>query len=462
MAEQKTGQGRQRVIIIGGGIAGLSVAHYLKKRDIDIDVYERAPRAGGAIRTILKEEKYLLELGPNAFLASADSLLGLARELSIDPQIVESAENSRRRFISARGGMHELPTAPISFLGSGLLTLRGKIRLLGELFVKSSSPASETLSEFVKRRAGREVLDALIDPFVSGVWAGDVTRLEAKSVFPEFIEIERECGSILRGMKKLKNDTSKRGLLSFRWGMGTLTARLEEILRGSLHVGEEVKGVERMVSGQFRVNRGTSNCSELADAVIIATPAHEAASILTSLDPEIATPLSAIPYAPIAVVHTVFTESHLSRDLSGFGLLISRREGIRLLGSIWSSSIFPGRAPKGEVLLTNYIGGATDPHLLELSDDEIRLEVLKGLEQAMGITAIPRHCFVRRIGEAIPQYVVGHRSRIQQIEARLATLPGIFLTGNYFTGVSVAETISHARAKVDDVMDYLKTKAPQL
>lgn len=450
-------QAARRVAVIGAGIAGLAAAHCLRRRGVDVDILERARHAGGAVRSVLKEDRYLLELGPNAFLASAEPMLKLARELSIDPQIVGTPGTSSRRFIRARGRMHELPTGPLAFLTSGLLSPWGKLRLLAEVGVRSRSEGEETLAGFVTRRAGREVLENIVDPFVSGVWAGDPKRLEAKSVLPKLVEVERECGSVLRGMKRLSGDVPKRGLLSFRWGMGTMTARLEEEMKSRLRLGHPAASIERTKGGLFRV-RAEGRPSAEFDAVIVAAPAPAAAAILAELDPEMATPLAAISYAPVAVVHTAFAERDLPGPIEGFGVLIARGEGIRLLGSIWSSSIFPGRCPKGEALLTNFIGGATDPEAADLSDEEISAEVLAGLKEAMAITAKPLRTFVKRVGQAIPQYTVGHGGRIRRIRERIEGLPGVFLTGSYMDGVSVSDTIAHARAEADRALAYLKQR----
>ncbi|MFH0799576.1 MAG: protoporphyrinogen oxidase [Pseudomonadota bacterium] len=451
-------QPKNKVVVIGAGVAGLSAAYYLRKRGVDVEIFERTAHAGGAVRTVLKEERYLLEQGPNAFLASAEPIAMLARELSINPQIVGSDALSRRRYIRARGSMHELPMGPGSFLKSRLLSFRGKLRMFAELMVKTKSAGSESLAQFVARRAGREVLDSLVDPFVSGVWAGDAAQLEVESVCPKLVDIERECGSVLRGMKKLAGGSQKRGLFSFRWGMGTLTARLEEEMKNRLHLETSVRSVERGRGGGFKIRLDGKTLPVEADAVVVAAPAPVAAIMLAELDPDIATPLGAVPYAPLAVVHTAFAEKDIPVPLDGFGVLISRSEKIRLLGSIWSSAIFPSRCPKGEALLTNFIGGATDPGLVDLSDDEITAEVLSGLESTMGIRAKPRRVFVKRTGQSIPQYTVGHGRRLKMIEERLLGLPGIFLTGSYFNGVSVSDTIAHARAEVDRVSAYLKAK----
>ena len=446
----------RRVLVVGAGVAGLSAAHYLKKRGFEVEILERESVSGGAVRSAMRDDKYLVEYGPNAFLASADPLIRLARELSIEPLIVGSDEASRKRYIYSRGRMQKLPDGPLSFLKSPLMSLGGKLRLMAEPFVRSKSPPSETLADFVSRRAGGEVLSTLVDPFVSGVWAGDAGELEAESCFPRLVEVEREFGSVMRGMRKLAGGVRKRGLFSFRWGMGTVTARLEEELKSQVRNGAFVEGLERGSDGLWRARGQGCDSTGGADAVVVAAQAHAAARFLIHVDPNLFSLLQGIRYASLAVVHTSFRDKDLPEKLDGFGVLVPRSEGIRLLGSIWSSSIFPGRCPRGETLLTNFIGGATDPSLVDLSDEDIASEVISGLKAVMGIISPPVYFAVKRWGQAIPQYTVGHRERVASIFERAGALPGLFLTGAWADGISVSDTVAHARATVDKVAEYLK------
>lgn len=451
------GQPQKKVVIVGAGIAGLAAAHCLRKCGVEVEIVEREAVVGGVARSVLKEERYLLELGPNAFLGSEEPVGRLARELSIDGLIVGNEELSRKRFIHRGGRNHPLPTGPISFLGSGVLSFPGKLRLLAEPFVRSTSPPEETLAAFARRRAGRRVLDALVDPFASGVWAGDPAELEVASILPRLVEIEARYGSLLRGMRHVVSSV-RRGLYSFRWGMGTLAARLEEELRGKIRTGIAAEGIERVAAGGWRVRFAGWHAAVEADAVIVALPAFAAAKAVLSLDPKLFTSLQGIPYAPVAIVHTAFKEGDVPVKPEGFGVLIPRSEGIRMLGSLWPSSLFPSRCPAGEVLLTNFIGGATDPAIADLSDGEIVEEVLRGLQATMGIAARPVFTFIKRWGQGIAQYTVGHGGRIAVIREELAGLPGLWLTGSYFEGVSVSDTIAHARRTAEETLVFLRAR----
>lgn len=442
-------QRTKKIAVVGAGIAGLASAYYLRKRGYDVEIFESSGSAGGAVRSQLKEEKYLVELGPNAFLASADPLLRLSRELSIEPLIVGSEDVSCKRYVHRHGRLHELPVKPGTFLKSGIMSAAGKARLFFEPFIKSKSPETESLADFVTRRAGREVLEALVDPFASGVWAGNPSELEMKSVLPKIVEVESEYGSVFKGMRKLSGEISKKGLLSFRWGLGTLTARLEEELSSRIRFKHPVAGIEPLASGRFKIRLEGNYVPMEACAVVIAAPAYVASKIFSGVDKDISSLLSAIPYVPLAVVHTAFKTADVPRKLDGFGVLVPRAERIRLLGSIWSSAMFDGRAPKGEALITNFIGGATDIGLIELSDDEIIEEVLRGLESVMGIKSSPKFVNIKRWANSIPQYTIGHGSRIEKIRSRIEKIPRVFLTGSYFNGVSVSDTIADARKMVD-------------
>ena len=454
---------RRHVVVIGGGIAGLSCAYYLRKHGIEVSVFERNSSSGGHMRSALADEKYLLEYGPNSFLPSAKPIFSLARELSIDSQIISNSNKKPKRFILKNGKLVALPTGPRAFLTSDIMSFSGKLRLLTEPWVKSRSENDESLASFVRRRAGEEVLENLVNPFVSGVYAGDSEQLSAASVFPKLIELEQSKGSVLKGMKSLNSAAGKQKaaqMYSFRWGMGTLSARLEEVLHRDLRLQTCIEAVDRLPNGRLTVRVEAPRRSFEADAVVIAAPAWVASRIAAPLLPEAISPLMSIPYVPLTVVHTAFKRSQMPHSLDGFGFLVPCSENVRLLGSIWPSSLFCGRCPRDEVLLTNYIGGATDTSAVELEDHELLSHVLTGLEKATGVQAEPTFAKIQRLNQAIPQYNIGHQERLQMIMQNTSQQAGLFLTGNYFSGVSVADTIEHARSTADNVLAHLGVWSP--
>lgn len=447
------------VLIIGGGIAGLSAAYYLKKNGMQVTVVERGSSIGGAIRTILKHERYLLELGPNTFLSSSESIFNLSREIGIENKLVKNHSAAKKRYLFRKGSLCELPLGPKEFLRSPVMSLTGKVRVMFEPFIKSRTTADESLAGFVRRRAGRELLETMVDPFVSGVWAGDAYQLEMKSVFPRLVEIESEFGSIMKGMRALKGTFGNNDLVSYYWGMQTLPARIHDLLGSSIRTDSNIEAIEPREDGTWVAHIDTHGESVEADAVVIATHANEAAELLVPFSREIFQPLITIPYVSLAVVHTAYRRSEIPRDINGFGFLIPRREKVRMLGSIWSSSLFPNRAPHGEALFTSFIGGATDPYINDIDDNDLLTHIGVGFERTMDIHAEPRFHHIKRIPQAIPQYTIGHATRLQKIDAYLKKVPGVFLAGSYFKGISVVDTIAHSKKVAKSVLLYLNRPA---
>lgn len=435
----------KHVVIIGGGIAGLTAAYYLKKCNIDVTILERGSYTGGAIRTDLKKDNYLVEYGPNTFLSSSKPIQDLTEELGLAPHIVTNKKASKKRYVYRRGQLHLVPTHPKDFLRSPLISRLGKLRVLLEPIVRSKSNGLETLAEFVKRRAGNELLENIVDPFVSGIYAGDPYQLEMRSIFPRLMEIEEKYGSVLKGMRHMKSEIGDHQMLSYKWGMESLPARLSELMPKNVETDTNAETIEQTQDKTWLAITNTYKDVIEADAIIIAAPATEAARLLMPYSPQIFAPLMGMPYVSLTVVHTAFRKADVPMDLEGFGFLIPRSERIRLLGSIWSSSLFPDRAPNGEVLLTNFIGGALDPNSIDLDNHDLLTHVRTGLEKTLGISAEPRFYHIHRVNQAIPQYTIGHANRLKDIENYLKKLSGVFLTGSYFKGISVSDTIEHAK-----------------
>jgi oxygen-dependent protoporphyrinogen oxidase len=443
-----------RVVVVGGGIAGLTAAFYLNKCGYDVRVFESSDRIGGMIQTSWRENKYLIEHGPNAYLSTSEQIKSLSRELSLEQ--LEVCNNSRDRFIFWDGSLRSLPKSPMSLLGTKLLSAAGKARLIAEPLIRSKSFDGETIASFVRRRAGIEVLETLADPFVSGVWAGNPEELELRATLPKVYELEQNYGSVMRGLAKERGKLGKHDILSYRWGMGTLPARLEEVLKRRIRLNTNILSVSHDNQDRLFAHCGDVERRFEADAIVVATDPHTAADLIDTASTHAASELSEIEFCSLAVVHTAYAKSDVGFRPHGYGFLVPRITNVRILGTMYSSALFDHRAPQDEVLLTTFIGGSSDPDAIGLDDDELLKEVRKGLHVTMGINSKPSFTKIIRLKKAIPQYKVGHGQRIARIKHELEKVPGLFLTGNYFSGISVSDTIGHARQTAETVRDFFR------
>jgi oxygen-dependent protoporphyrinogen oxidase len=457
----------RKVVVIGGGVAGLATAFELRERGIASLVLERSPRLGGNIRTT-REDGFTVEWGPNGFLDNVPETLDLVRRLGIEDRLQVSSDAARRRFLWRRGKLRELPESPPRFLLSPILSVRGRLRVLCEPFAKDApgGVADESVHSFAARRIGREAADVLVDAMVSGVYAGDARRLSLRSTFPKMHAMEAEHGSLFRAMRargKARREARKRGesppdggpagpggtLTSFRDGFEELIRALasalpEEDVRTNAHVLEL-----RREADAWRVVLERETLE--AELVVLAVPAWAAAEVVHGLDRGLASELGDTPGAGLSVIGASWPETDLPEPLAGFGFLVPRTEGLRSLGTLWDSSVFPGRAPAGRVLLRTMIGGAQDGAALWLSDEELVTAVLEDLQTTMGIEKPPDRTWVFRHPRGIPQYELGHGDRLRRIEERLADLPGLHLTGNSYRGISVNLCVVDARRTAEEI-----------
>ena len=444
----------QRVIVVGAGIAGLTAAYYLNKLGLEVHVFDGAGRAGGLVQTRFEKERYLVEYGPSSHPAKHEHLEGLSRELSIDR--FELTGRSRRQFIYSDGSLHQVPTTLLKLMSSRLITSVGKMRVLAEPFVRSHSKEGETVAQFLRRRVGEEFLDNVAAPFIANAWAGDPEVIELKASNSKLLELEEKYGSIAKGAFKEKDALSQQDVVSFRWGMGTLPARMQEVLGKAIHLKTAVKNVGFNERGNLVVTFQGHDEQMAADAVIVATNASAASPLIATVAPRAAQLASNITSAPLAVVHTAFNRRDIPMRVNGKGILVPRLQSARSLGVLFSGALFEHRSPDGEVLLTSYIGGSTDPDALNLDDEEMVNVVRRDLHITMGISDKPTYMSIKRIKEAIPQYAVGHTRRIFDIDQSLDQVPGVFLTGNYLGGIGVPDVIDHARRTAMKVRAWLR------
>lgn len=438
-------------IIVGAGISGLVAAWRLKQAGRDVLVVDASDRPGGVIRT-REVDGFLFEQGPNS-VRMTDDLEALARELGIEEEIVYG-EPRAPRYLFHGGRLVTAPMGPASLLKTPLLSKRAKLRVLGEPLARRAprDESEPTIEAFITRRLGREVHDVLVSAFISGVYAGDTSRLSAEAVFPKLVEMEREHGSLARGAiaafrarKREPGPRPKRRPLtiaSFASGLGRLPERLGEALGEALALNAPVEAIER-AGDRFVVHAGGE--AREAREVVVATDAGAASRLLAPLSPRAAELLDAIEHPPLASVTLAYERDEVAHDCTGFGFLAPRGEGLRTLGGIFPSSLFPGRAPDGWRSFTCFIGGATDPGVAALDDDAIVEQVAADLERAVGATGEPRVLAVARWPRAIPQYTLGHTGRIAEVEREAATA-GVRLLGNYLHGVSVGDCVAAAAA----------------
>jgi oxygen-dependent protoporphyrinogen oxidase len=475
-------ENHRSVIVIGAGISGLVCAYRLKSLGVDTLLIEKSDRPGGVIRSDLIDG-CLIERGPNSTTGTAD-VLGLVQELGVWDELVEGDPRAPA-FIYFRGKLHGVPTGPGSLIFTRLLSIGGKLSLLGEPFRKKrASDEEESVVSFAARRVGPQIAERFVAPFVSGIYAGDSNKLSVQAAFPRLATMEREHGSLIRGAfallakkRKAKSDgieakkPKTKRLCSFKEGMAflpkTLAAKMgEDLMMGCSGITVSAGGVSRKAAKPQRTQSGAGECAIdetpatarfivsfersgrteqfTSDSVVIATPARAAAGLARPLSEQLGHLLEEIEYPQLAVVSLAYDESALRGPLSGFGFLAVPGQGLNILGCVYSSSLFPGRAPAGKVLVNTFVGGALNPILADLKDSELAALVHRDLVNALGARAEPRVMAVTRYERSIPQYNLGHADRVRRIGETTASIPGFHLIGNYLHGVSTGDCLKEA------------------
>jgi protoporphyrinogen/coproporphyrinogen III oxidase len=443
-----------RLIVIGAGLSGLTTAFWAHRWGWDVTVLESASVPGGTMRTNIEGE-WLVETGPNSALETTPVIKEMCALAGIENERAYANSASDKRYILRGGELFALPMKPAAFLASRLWSTRGKLRLLKEPFV-GRAVKEETIAEFVERRLGREFLDYAINPFVAGVYAGNPEQLSVRSAFPKLYALEEKYGGLIKGMIRGARERKKRAevakdrarMFSFAKGMQTFPEGIAATLPGKIHYNVAVEGIEPLTEAdtdsRFRVNAAGGRRWE-ASAVVVAVPAHVAAGIFKSLSPDVAGKLLQIYYPPVAEVFLGFRNSQSGRALDGFGYLIPARENRKILGTIWSSTIFPGRAPAGHFALTTFVGGSRQPDLLKCDDAGLQELVLTELSSIMGISGPPAFSRIYRWDKAIPQYNIGHQGIVDAIECLEKEFPGLYVCSNYRGGIAVGDCVMNGK-----------------
>ncbi|MFL6653073.1 MAG: protoporphyrinogen oxidase [Sulfurifustaceae bacterium] len=433
------------VIVVGGGISGLATAFFLRRRGMAVSVLEAGDAPGGTIQTI-ERDGFLVDTGPTSTLYRGGALGDVIDALGLQAELLE-ADRRAARYIVKQDVLVPLPLSLGRFVTTPLFSAAAKLRLLAEPLHRRAT-GEESIAQFVRRRIGPEFLDWAVDPFVSGVYAGDPERLSVRAAIPRLYALEAEHGSLFigalaRAFAGKGGGAQPRGrLISFRRGMQSLPRALANDLGAAVHLNAPVVSIEQR-SGEWIA--GTARGEHRARRLVLAVPSYHAASLLAPVAPAAARDLEAISYPPVASVALGFRRDQVRHPLDGFGALLPRRLGRETLGVIFSSTLFPGRAPAGHVLLTAFIGGARNAGAGEKGGQFLADRVLSDLAPLLGLDAAPIFRQVTLWSRAIPQYNLGHLERVGRIERALQALPGLYLRANWRDGVSLADSVEHAK-----------------
>ncbi len=430
------------VAVVGGGISGLAVAYRLAGKGIGVKVFEREERAGGTIKTLIVNG-YICELGPQTVLGD-EEVISFIRDTGTEP--IFASEEAKIRYIYRNGKLISVPMNPVSFLTSSLLSLKGKMCVIAEPIARKSNKEEESVAEFVIRRFGKEFLDYVVAPFLSGIYAGDPYKLSVKYAIRRIYELEERFGSIIKGAMKLKALGPRGKLISFRGGFGQF---IEQLASGvDIEEGNAVLNIFRKenifvletVKGKYE-----------ARLVVLAVPAYVVSYLLRGILFSASKEFDSIYYAPLVVINIGVKKDNIP---PGFGFLVPRSENRRILGVIFSSHLFGGRSPKDRELLTVYIGGATDPSIVDMEEERILEIVKKDLGDILGLKDMDFY-HIKKWRKAIPQYNIGYGKYYELQEHIENNFKGMFLTGNYLHGVSMADCIKNSKKVYEKIVKLL-------
>lgn len=451
------------VLVVGGGISGLAIATSLVHQGVSVELWESSPRPGGKIETDRDSRGYVTERAANMVMNFRPEVNRFIEQANLVAKKSMLAPVVRRYMMHD----HKLVTAPAdlaAMISSPVWSLAGKLRLLAEPFVRKGGHEDETVSEFITRRVGREVLEKAMEPYVSGVLASNPDLANAYSVLPRMTGLEKRFGSLTLGIlihKLLSRRTATpQEAFSFNGGMSALVKSLVD--NPAIRFRPDHTAVELVKHGSDWRATASASGTELsvtARQVVLSVPAKAAAQLLSTLDQDLAELLNGIQYTPITVVHTGFDRHAIKHPLDGTGFLIPRRAGVAATGCLWMSSLFPDRAPAGKVLLTNYLGGARLPEAAEWDDEHSVAEILKAITPLLNIRGEPEMLRIDRHHRALPLYHGNYYGRMKTLTDRLQQIPGLHLEANYRGGVSVRDRIACAHVAAKRVANEL---APSL
>lgn len=432
------------VTVIGGGISGLSTAYALMCRGLRVIVLERQTRVGGKAQSE-RIGGFLMEHGPSS-VTEEGPVSSLTRDFDLEHTRITLGPEVRRRYIVADGRLHGIAVHPAAFVTSAFMSLTGRLRLLAEPAVpRRTAETEETVAAFCRRRFGIEFTERVIDSLVCGMFAGTAENLSMPATFPRLVEMERKYGSILKGVVLSRLSGKRmpgRRLFSWRDGIATLPTVLAQRLGARIKTGVAVRRIAARPRGFLVKTAGAGDI--VTDAVVIATQPHVTAQLLDNLDAEVAFAASQIETPPIAVVYLGYARSQIAHPLDGIGFLAPGSERRHVNGALFCSTMFETRAPHGYVSLAAYIGGDRAPSLARLPSHELIGMARRQFAELLGAKGEPVLARVRHWQCGLPQYRIGHRELLAVLNGISGRQPGLFMTGNYFAGVSVSACVTHA------------------
>lgn len=452
------------IVIVGAGITGLSTAYWLKKAGIKFKLIESKGEVGGNIKTE-KNLDFIFDTGPNSGLETTPLIKQLVDELKLNGEFIYANPSANKRYILKDGILHQLPMSPQLFFTTKLFSWKGKLRVMMEPFVGGSKDGYyQSLGEFVRRRLGEEFLDYVINPFVSGVFAGDPDDLSVKSAFPKLYRLEEVYGGLFKGMIKGAKERKKRAekskqeakMFSFVSGMSVLPNSLSKFLNEELLLNSTVTEIVKsndIYQVYFRSDSGLQKIE--TKTILLTIPANSTAELIKKLDPELFNHLSTIYYPPVLVINVIYDRNKIFQELDGFGFLIPAKEKKTFLGAIWNSSIFPNRGDEKFASFTIFVGGARKENLFENGVENLIPKVLSEFKEIMKIEGNAESIKYRFWKKAIPQYNLGYIEKEVAMEKFERNNLGIFLGGNYRGGISVGDCIKNSKIHSERILTFI-------
>ncbi|WP_151736133.1 protoporphyrinogen oxidase [Paenibacillus tengchongensis] len=470
----------RKVVIIGGGLSGLSAAYYVRQAyrkagvEPDIVLLEKEEKLGGKIDT-LHRDGFVIERGPDSFLARKTVMSDLAKELGIGGELVTTNPNAKKTYILQRGVLHSMPAGLVlgipteikPFLKSNLVSFSGKLRALLDFVIPARrSTEDESLGSLIERRLGTEVLESMTEPLLAGIYAGDMRKISLQATFPQFGEVERRYGSLIRGMTTGKKPvethtgTKKSAFLTFRHGLQSLVkALIEELHDVEQRTGTSVAAIhargaaDSSTSDRYEITLSTGETLS-ADDIYVTVQNFAAAQLLK---PHVdVTPLEAVNYVSVANVVLAFNKKDIVTEYDGSGFLVPRKESRNITACTWTSTKWLHTSPDDKVLLRCYVGRSGDEQSVHLPDEALTELVRKDLREIMGITAVPLFTEITRLKSSMPQYPVGHPANIARLRAELAQkLPGVYAFGAGYDGIGLPDCIKQAKETAERAADGL-------